>query len=277
MQIGTWLLISAIACWPVLAQQSTPPQRTITTRPDSTVSSDAKSPASSSAPANPAAALEQYRQMWQRMTPAQQKAITSAGGPTPEQYERMLMGRGAASTKGASSASSPDPRAADSGALDALNKSLQDLNAVRDANLSLVQKDGCAPELASRIADLKARLRSDEFELNGTESPAAAPTDAHAPEKTSAANATDPMTVASDWFKHPADPKQALRPDDSSRTRENTLLDAVLTGAQVPVAPQHRLDPKSPEAEQNRKAIEAEMARVKSELEQLSSACAAKR
>src|SRR5579872_960679 len=199
MRFGTLLLISAIACWPVLAQQSTPPQRTITTRPDSTISSDTK-PASSN-PTNPAAALEQYRQMWQRMTPAQQKAITSAGGSTPEQYERMLMGRGAASTKGENQASSTDPRAADSGALDALNKSLQDLNAVRDANLSLVQKDGCAPELASRIADLKAKLHSDEFELNGTESPAAAPTDAHTPEKASAANAADPMAVASDWFK----------------------------------------------------------------------------
>jgi len=273
MRFGVSLLISAAACWPALAQQSNPPQRTITNRPDSTVSSDAK-PASSSTPANPTAALEQYRQMWQRMTPAQQRAITSAGGPTPEQYERMLMGRGPTSAKGA--VSSSDPRAADTGSLDALSKSLQDLNAVRDANLSLVQKDGCAPELASRIADLKAKLRSDEFELNGTESPAAGPTDAHAsPEKANAANAADPMAVAGDWFKHPADPKQAARPDDSSRTRESSQLDAVLMGAPVPSSPERHFDPKSPEAEQNRKAIEADMARVKAELEQLSSACAA--
>jgi hypothetical protein len=271
MGFRTLLLISAAGCWAALAQQTTPPQRTITNRPDSTVSSDAK-PASSGTPTSPAAALEQYRQMWQRMTPAQQKAIVSAGGPTPEQYERMLMGRGATSAKGA--ASSPDPRAADSGSLDALSKSLQDLNAVRDANLSLVQKDGCAPELASRVADLKARLHSDEFELNGTESPAAAPRDAHTSEKASSANAADPMAVASDWFKHPADPKQTARPDDSGRTRESSELDAVLTGAQAPAAERH-FDPKSPEAEQNRKAIEADMARVKSELEQLSSACAA--
>ncbi|HLN02960.1 MAG TPA: hypothetical protein VK335_26965 [Bryobacteraceae bacterium] len=272
MKFGTWLMIAAAGCWPALAQQSNPPQRTITNRPDSTVSSDAK-PASSGTPTNPAAALEQYRQAWQKMTPAQQKAIVSAGGPTPEQYERMLTQRGT----GAKGANLPatDPRAADSGALDALSKSLQDLNAVRDANLSLVQKDGCAPELASRIADLKAKLRSDEFELNGTEAPAAPPTDAHTPEKVNAANAADPMAVASDWFKHPADPKPTARPDDSSRTREASLLDSVLTGTQAPVAPERRFDPKSPEAEQNRKAIEADMARVKSELEQLSSACAA--
>lgn len=271
MRCGAWLLIPAM-CWPILAQQSTPPQRTITTRPDSTVSSDAK-PASGT-PTNPAAALEQYRQMWQRMTPAQQKAIVSAGGPTPEQFERTLMGRGATSVKGANAASAPDPRAADSGSLDALSKSLQDLNAVRDGNLSLVQKDGCAPELASRIADLKAKLRSDEFELNGTEPAAAPPTDTRMPEK---GNAADPMAVASDWFKHPGDPKQTARPEDSSRTRESSQLDAVLSGTQAPAAAERRVDPKSPEAEQNRKAIEADMARVKSELEQLSGACAAKK
>lgn len=271
MRFAAWLLIPA-AYWPILAQQSTPPQRTITTRPDSTNSSDAK-PASGT-PANPSAALEQYRQMWQKMTPAQQKAIASAGGPTPEQFERTLMGRGPALVKGANADATPDPRAADSGSLDALSKSLQDLNAVRDANLALVQKDGCAPELASRIADLKARLRSDEFELNGTESAAASATDTRAPEKT---NAADPMAVASDWFKHPADPKETARAEDSNRTRESSQLDAVLSGTQAPAPTERRIDPKSPDAEQNRKAIEADMARVKSELEQLSGACTAKK
>ena len=274
MRPKTFLLISAAASWAALAQQSTPPQRTITTRPDSTVSSDAK-PASVTA-TNPSAALEQYRQMWQKMTPAQQAAIVRAGGVTPEQFERTLMGRGPALVKGANAASAADPRAADSGSLDALSKSLQDLNAVRDGNLSLVQKDGCAPELASRIADLKAKLRSDEFELNGAET-ASALADPHTPEKASAGNAADPMAVAGDWFKHSADTKASARPDDSARTRESALLDAVLAGAQAPAPPERRMDPKSPEAEQNRKAIEADMARVKSELEQLSGACAAKK
>ena len=275
MRSKRFLLISTAASWAAWAQQSTPPQRTITTRPDSTVSSDAKPTAGT--PTNPSAALEQYRQMWQKMTPAQQQAIVSAGGVTPEQFERTLMGRGPALVRSANAASAPDPRAADSGSLDALSKSLQDLNAVRDGNLSLVQKDGCAPELASRIADLKSKLRSDELELNGTETAASSPADAHTPEKATATNAADPMAVASDWFKHPADAKPSARPDDSARTRESALLDAVLAGAQAPAPPERRMDPKSPEAEQNRKAIEADMARVKSELEQLSGACAAKK
>jgi len=275
MKLRMLLLISIAACWPALAQQSNPPQRTITTRPDSAASSDAK-PTPAGTPSSVASAVEQYRAMWQKMTPEQQKAIVAAGGPTPDQYERMMMR--AAGVKGAPAANQPPAADSghagpDAGALDALGKSLQDLNAVRDANLSLVQQDGCVPELAARIADLKAKLRSAEFELNGTEAPAAAPpSETHTGAK---ANVTDPLAVASDWFKQPADSKQAAVPSDSSRTRESALLDAVLAGANVPAAPPRHIDPASPEAEQNKKRIEADMARVKAELDQLSGACAA--
>jgi hypothetical protein len=274
MKLRMLLLISIAACWPAFAQQNNPPQRTITTRPDSAAYSDAK-PTPAGTPSNVASAVEQYRAMWQKMTPEQHKAIVAAGGPTPDQYERMMMR--AAGVKGASAANQPPAadsgHAADAFALDALGKSLQDLNAVRDANLFLVQQNGCAPELAARVADLKAKLRSDEFELNGSELPTAAPpTEAHTAAK---ANVTDPLAVASDWFNRPADSKQAGVPSDSSRTRESALLDAVLVGATAPAAPPRRTDAASPEAEQNKKRIEAEMARVRAELDQLSGACAA--
>jgi len=258
MRLASLFIIAVIAASAAFAQQNNAPQRTITTRSESTVTSDPK-PAPGT-PSNQAAALEQYRQMWQKMTPAQQKALVSAGGLTPEQYERKLTG-----------ATAPDSsRTADSGALDSLSKSLQDLNAIRDANLSLVQKDGCAPELASRIADLKAKLRNDEFELNGAEAPQT-PIAAHTEENASAA---DPLAIANEWFRHTPDPKQ-VRPDDSNRVRESRQLDAVLSGTQAPASPERRIEAKSPEAEQNRRVIEADMARVKSELEELSSACAA--
>jgi len=272
MRTGALLFVTWIICWPATAQQAIPPQRTITTRPDNPAPSDTK-PAAKGTPTSAPAALEQYRAMWQKMTPAQQKAVVSAGGPTPEQYERMMMrampGQGTAADKGG--LSSGNGSAPDTGALDALSRSLQDLNAVRDGNLSLVQKDACAPELASRIADLKAKLRSDELELNGAAAPAAGPPDARAGEK---ANASDPLTVAADWFKKPSEAKQP-KAEDASRTRENSQLDAVLAGAQPVVSAGQRIDPKSPEAEQNRKAIESDIARVKAELDQLASACSA--
>jgi hypothetical protein len=261
-------LLIAIAVTTAWSQQNNPPQRTITSRPDSTSASDAK-PAPAGAPANFAAQLEQYKQAWQKMTPAQQKLIVSAGGMTPEQFERMLTGKGP-QAKGAIPAT--DTRGADTGSLDVLSKSLQDLNAVRDGNLLLVQKDGCPPELASRIADLKAKLRSDELDWNGAAVPSAV---APAARQLDNGNGPDAMAIAADWFQRPADSKPTAVSTDANRTRESKLLDAVLSGTPAAPTPERNIDPKSPEAEQHRKVLEADIARVKAELNQLSGACAA--
>ncbi len=207
MKFGILLVFSAVAA---LAQQSEPPQRTIISRPDSTVASDPK---------------------------------PAAGTPS----------------KGANPLASS--RAADSAAFDSLSKSLQDLNGIRDGNLSLVQKDGCAPELASRIADLKAKL-------NAPDSSVAAHATAKPQEKTSD---TDPMAVANDWFKPTSTSKQIA----PSYTRESSLLDGVLRG--MPAALERPAEPDASGGGQSQKLSDAEMVSVKSELEQLSSACAAKR
>lgn len=158
-------------------------------------------------------------------------------------------------------ANPPASSRADSAAFDSLSKSLQDLNVIRDGNLSLVQKDGCAPELASRIADLKAKL-------NAPDSSVAAHATAKPQEKTSD---TDPMAVANDWFKPASTSKQTA----PRSTRESSLLDAVLR--RTPAAPERPAEPDAPGGGQNQKLSDAEMVSVKSELEQLSSACAAKR
>lgn len=211
MRLETLIVFSAfVAIAPALAQQSEPPQRTLTTRPDSSISSDSK----------PAAGVP-------------------SKGTNP----------------------SADSRTPDSGAFDSLTKSLQDLNVIRDGNLSFVQKDGCSPELASRIADLKAKL-------NESDASVAAPTAARTPEKTSD---DDPMAVAKDWFKPASTSKQAA----PSRTRESSLLDAVLNG--TPAAPERSTEPKASNGEHKQNLSEAEMASVKSELEQLLNACSAKR
>lgn len=238
------------------------------------------------------AILERYRQMWQRMTPAQQTMFVQNGGRTPDEYERMLKGSGAGFTPGRSEgprttapARVSDPargsdlrdagKGIDSGALDSLSKSLQDLNAIRDGNLGRVQKDGCPPEIARRIADLTGKLLSDQFELNGGRPPAAIP----AAGSTEKSSQTDPLAVAGDWFKRPSGEKS---PGSDSGIgnggREGKLLDAVLTGATPAAAtPKLWIDPNSPEAAQKRKALEEEIARLKTELGQLSGGCAAPR
>ncbi len=211
MRFGTFAVSAVAAMGAALAQQSAPPQRTMTTRPVSSVASDSK---------------------------------PATGAPS----------------KGANQ--SADSRIPDSaGAFDSLNKSLEDLNAIRDGNLSLVQKDGCAPELASRIADLKAKL-------NGSDAAVAAPAAPRVLEKTGDA---DPLTVANEWFK----PAGASKQTAPSRTRESSLLDAVLNSTPAPA--ERSTDPRASGVEHNNKLSEAERASVQSELEQLSNACAAKK
>jgi hypothetical protein len=198
MKFGTLLVFAAVAA---SAQQSEPPQRTITSRPVSMVTSDPK---------------------------------PTAGTPSK----------------------SADPPAA---SFDSLSKSLQDLNAIRDGNLSLVQKDGCAPELASRIADLKAKLDAPD---SGVTTPAAAKPQAKAGD-------ADPMAAANDWFK----PASASKQTAPSSTRESSQLDAVLRGT----PPERPAELKSSGSEPGQRLSKAEMASLKSELEQLSSACGAKK
>ena len=122
------------------------------------------------------------------------------------------------------------------GTMDSLSNSLQDLNAIRDGNLTRVQKDGCSAETAARLTEFRGKLRQLDAET------------------------VDAQAIAADWFK-PAVVKQ----EDQSE-RESRLLDAVLPGAAAaPAKP----------AAQRPKANEEELARLRSEIARLSAACAA--
>ncbi|HTP36666.1 MAG TPA: hypothetical protein VMJ75_31035 [Candidatus Acidoferrales bacterium] len=232
-------------------------QRTMSTTPPGTTSSSGQPDAIDNL-------LRQYRTMWQRMSAAQQKAFVDSGGATPEQYERTLRSKGVPAVPASTQTPSPgrqaqnDPRATVD-ALDSLTTSLQDLNAIRDGNLVRVQKDGCPPEVTSRIADLRGRLRLDEAELAG-EASAPGP----AKERT---NAADPMALAGDWYKQ--SPKAASRPPaDSGDSKESKQLADVLSGVPAPAKHAPRIDA------QRQKELEEEIARIQAEIAQLSGACA---
>lgn len=227
--------------------QPAPPagaQRTILTTPAS-VHSDADTTPASSKPDATDSALEKYREMWRKMTPAQQKAFIDSGGYTPEQYERLVK------SKTESGAGGGDPQRRVDPAFDSLNKSLQNLDTIRDANLGRVQEQNCPPEVAARISDLKSRLRSYESGYDGAADPGAAP--ARAPANS---NPPDPLAIATDWFKASQAPEPVISAEQQSK-----LLADVLPRAQA-----------GPE---KRQVGQQEIAGVKAELEQLSGACGA--
>ena len=216
------------------------PQRTMVSAPPSA------QPTPSATPDPSATALEKYREMWRNMTSAQQKAFLDSGGQTPEQYERTLKQKAPQSSR---SDRGIDPT------MDALSKSLQDLNAIRDGNLGRVQKDGCPPEVASRIADLKGRLLGYESELNGAQPQAVA-----AVQPRESSGPADPLGLAADWYKPAAVPE----PAGTRASRQSKMLGEVLAG--VPTA----APPGRPAG-----AIEQQIAATKLEIEQLSGACIA--
>ena len=257
-----WTSILLLALVPAFAQTTDTPKRTMVASPPGTRSVSNDAPGAGNADA----ALAQYRDMWRRMTPAQQKTLLDSGGYTPEQYERMLKQKAAPKAEPAAPRNTIDP------SIDSLSKSLQDLNAIRDANLGRVQKGGCPPEVAARIADLKGKLQAYEAELNGVDAAAAAPG-----RPTVRSGANDPLSLAGDWYKRPAGQETAAPSAGTRESRESKLLDEVLAGGAANPPPQRRIDPKSPEAEQKRKAVEQDIARIKAEIDQLSGACAAAR
>jgi len=141
---------------------------------------------------------------------------------------------------------------ADAGAaVDSLGVSLQDLNAIRDGNLSRIQKDGgCPPETAARLADLRLKLRRAEADLSGETLSTTAPVDAQA--------------IAATWFKRP------VPEAEPAAARESRLLADVLPGAAASAA-------KPLQNAQQQKALEDEIARLKAETARLSGTCAAKK
>lgn len=124
--------------------------------------------------------------------------------------------------------------------LDSLNSSTEDLNAIRDANLRRITKDGCAPEISARIAELKGKLLVYSQ-----------PVEQDKPTTRSGAN-NSASSIAADWFK--TSPAAPLAP--SSRARD--LLDAVLPSTAKTAG---------------QKAAGQDVAALKAELEHLSAAC----
>jgi len=227
--------------------QPAPPeraQRTVLTTPAS-VHSDVDTTPASSKPDPTNSALEKYREMWRKMTPAQQKAFIDSGGYTPDQYERLVKSKTESGPGGGDPQRKVDP------AFDSLNKSLQNLDTIRDANLGRVQQQNCPPEVAARISDLKARLRSYESGRDGAPDPEAAP--ARAPANP---NPPDPLSIATDWFKATPAPEPVISAEQQSK-----LLADVL--------------PRAEAVPETRQVDQQEIARVKAELEQLSGGCGA--
>ncbi len=105
-------------------------------------------------------------------------------------------------------------RGASARALDSLGSSLEDLNGIRDSNVRGLTKDGCAPEVSARIADLKTRLRVATGVPEAAEKgKRGAPDD----------SGSETLVLASNWYK-----SSSAGASVGTKDKSNELLDSVL-------------------------------------------------
>jgi hypothetical protein len=103
--------------------------------------------------------------------------------------------------------------------------STEDLNSIRDAYLRVLSGDGCPPDVAARVAQLRA--------LVGEKKPAQSGASMLA-RKSAADFETSMLALALDWDNRHADPSTFSNAGASARSK---LLDAALVPPSQPGAP----------------------------------------
>jgi len=150
----------------------------------------------------------------------------------------------------------PQAEAASGRTIDSILQSTEDLNTIRDGYLRRLAGDGCPPDVAMRVADLRARLHDD-----GSRSSAAPMAGAGAaqPRQTGADLEGSLLILAAKWYEPPpaASAAPALAARDAERAR---LLELVLS-------------PKEPQPAAN----SADAVQMKAELDRLLVGCRAGR
>jgi hypothetical protein len=144
-------------------------------------------------------------------------------------------------------AAEPQPEAVSGRTIDSILDSTEDLNSIRDGYLRRLAGDGCPPDVAVRVADLRARLRGD-----GSRS---ATTPAAPQSRQSEADlAASLLLLAARWYDAP--PATGAAPAIAARDADRTRLLELL------------LSPKEPPA-----AASADPAQMKAELDRLLAGC----
>jgi hypothetical protein len=151
-------------------------------------------------------------------------SVAVCGQSTPDAPKRTLFDSkgetlkkaepAAEAAKSRDAAVPENARGASARSLDSLGASLEDLNGIRDSNVRSLTKDGCAPEVSARIADLKTRLRvatgvPDRAEKNSG--------------RAGDDSGSETLALASNWFK-----SSSAGSSLDAKNKSNDLLDSVL-------------------------------------------------
>lgn len=121
-------------------------------------------------------------------------------------------------TKGKDTDKTRQPAAAQQGTIDSLLDSTEDLNSIRDSYLRRLAGDGCRPDVAIRVAELRSRL-------DGNNSPGAGQ-DGAAKQQTNSEVEGSLLVLAAGWYQ--ARPETAP-PRPNRDAERNRLVEYVLS------------------------------------------------
>lgn len=117
-------------------------------------------------------------------------------------------------------------------AMQSILSSTEDLNAIRDAYLSRLSGDGCSPDVAARVAELRAQL-GEKPESRG-------PGPRAGTQRSAADLQASMLALAADWYNRRPVEASALASTASRDAERAKLLEAALTprdsAANVPTA-----------------------------------------
>lgn len=147
-------------------------------------------------------------------------------------------------TQGRAKDNTSDRTAAPERAIDSVLNSTEDLNSIRDAYVRRLAGDGCRPEVAIRVAELRANLEETDTHRGRSQTTAAAA------QQTSAELTDSLLILASGWYQ----PRPESEPPRVNPDRDRAqLLDQVLSARDSQsAAPSTGADPAQAKAELDR-------------------------
>ena len=135
--------------------------------------------------------------------------------------------------------------------IESMSSSTEDLNSIRDAYLRVLSGDGCPPDVAARVAQLRTLVGEKKPGRNGAQRGASA-----SAQKSAADFETSMLALALDWDNRQADPSTFSNSNSAARGK---LLESAL----------------APPSQGAAGAAAADMATLRAELDRLLSTCRA--
>jgi hypothetical protein len=156
-------------------------------------------------------------------TGGQQSDQSKTATPADPLQRTIRENRVTTSREGDAKTQDHQPNAASGQAIDSMLSSTENLNYIRDGYLRVLSGDGCRPDVAARVAELRALLgekKAGAQEAGGRFAPT---------EKSAADLESSMLALAVDWYKRPPAESSSISNPANREAERARLLEAALS------------------------------------------------